>query len=67
MFGTTPEISPADVVMKERYRASRDEVMQTDRWEEMAVRRSLTSTTQFRRFRNTVRFVGGPLSETTIL
>ena len=63
MFRTTPEITPADVVIKGSYRASRDEVMKTDQWEEMAVRRSLTSTFQFRRFRKTVRFVGDTLSK----
>ena len=43
------------MVNLERYRASKEEVMQTDRWEEVALRQSLCSATNFRKFRSTIR------------
>ena len=57
-----PLITPEEVVLKELYRPSKEELEQTYKWEEVSVRRSLTGTPQFRRFRSSVRSFITPCS-----
>ena len=50
-----PLVTPSEVVSKGLYLTTQQETQQTDKWEMLALRRSLTSLSLFRRFRSSVR------------